>query len=261
MSKKNGHKAALICALLLALTACAPDGQPQTAATPEPTPTPTAQPSPTPTPAPTPTPEPTPEPTPTPPPIPDDPAEFVRIQDYLPDVYVELRYATENNFTGQVIYDFTDAYLRYGTLEKLAQAQAALAEQGYSLKIWDAFRPVAAQFALWEVVPINGFVANPYTGYSSHSRGNTVDLTLVLADGSEVEMPTDFDTFSALADRDYSDVSETAAANARILEAAMEEAGFKPYSQEWWHFSDTESYPPEEDFVPPPAQQEEGEKS
>ena len=180
-----------------------------------------------------------------------EPEAFVRITDYLPEVRIDLRYATADNFTGQVIYDFTDAFLRYGTVQKLSQAQALLAEDGYGLLVWDAFRPVSAQFRLWEICPDPVYVANPERGYSSHSRGNTVDLTLVTLEGESVEMPTGFDDFSALADRDYSDVPEEAAAHARLLEDVMTACGFQPYAGEWWHFSDTERYPVEEEFSPP----------
>ena len=93
-------------------------------------------------------------------------------------------------------------------------------------------------------------MANPEKGFSSHSRGNTVDVTLVDRDGNELEMPSEFDDFSAKADRDYSDVEEEAAINALLLEETMIEAGFKPYSSEWWHFSDTDSYEVEENFTP-----------
>ena len=178
------------------------------------------------------------------------PEDFVRVADWIPDIYTDLRYAADNNFTGQAIYDFSDAYLRYGTVEKLASAQESLETAGYSLLIWDAFRPVSAQFKLWEICPDPAYVANPEKGYSSHSRGSTVDITLVTLDGDPVEMPTDFDDFTAMADRDYSDVSEEAAANAGLREEAMTAAGFKPYSAEWWHYSDTEPYPVEETFIP-----------
>ena len=178
------------------------------------------------------------------------PEDFVRVADWIPDIYTDLRYAADNNFTGQAIYDFSDAYLRYGTVQKLASAQESLETAGYSLLIWDAFRPVSAQFKLWEICPDPAYVANPEKGYSSHSRGSTVDITLVTLDGDPVEMPTDFDDFTAMADRDYSDVSEEAAANAGLLEEAMTAAGFKPYSAEWWHYSDTEPYPVEETFIP-----------
>ena len=168
--------------------------------------------------------------------------DLVRVMDYIPEIEVDLRYAAADNFCGQVVYDFSEAYLRYGTVRKLSAAQEVLAAQGYRLKIWDAFRPVSAQFVLWEICPDSRYVADPNRGYSSHSRGNTVDVTLLTASGEEVEMPTGFDDFSALADRDYSDVSEPAAANARLLETVMTDAGFQPYFGEWWHFSDTDAY-------------------
>lgn len=68
------------------------------------------------------------------------PEDFVRVADWIPDIYTDLRYAADNNFTGQTIYDFSDAYLRYGTVEKLAAVQETVAESGCSLLIWDAFR-------------------------------------------------------------------------------------------------------------------------
>ena len=179
------------------------------------------------------------------------PEDFVRVLDYIPSARQELLYATDRNFTGQVIYDFTDAYLRYGTVKKLIAVSEDLAQLGLSLKIWDGFRPVSAQFRLWEVCPDPAFVANPQKGHSSHSRGSTVDITLVDTDGNELEMPTGFDDFSKKADRDYSDCTETAASHAELLEILMEKHGFRGYSAEWWHFSDTDEYPVEETFAPP----------
>lgn len=169
--------------------------------------------------------------------------DLVLLQEYLPSVFVDLKYATEDNFTGTVIYDFSDASLRYGTVKKLAAVQETLLQQGYSLKIWDAYRPVSAQFRLWEICPDPVYVANPNTGYSKHSKGNTVDVTMVRTDGTEVPMPSGFDDFSALADRDYSDVSEEALRNVVRLEQAMEQNGFDGYSGEWWHYSDSTDYP------------------
>lgn len=182
-----------------------------------------------------------------------DGEDFVRVTAYIPDILVELRYATDNNFTGQVIYEFSDLWLRYGTVKKLMLVQEELKESGLCLKIWDGFRPPAAQFKLWEIYPDHTYVSNPNIGFSSHSRGNTVDLTLVDAEGRELTMPTGFDDFSKLADRDYSDCSFEAAENARLLEETMKKHGFKPYSGEWWHFSDTQSYPVEEVFEPTEA--------
>lgn len=177
-------------------------------------------------------------------------SDFVRVIDYIPGIRQELKYATEDNFTKQVIYDFRDAYLRYGTVKKLKVVSEDLAEMGLYLKIWDGFRPVSAQFKLWEACPDATFVADPNKGFSSHSRGNTVDITLVDGEGKEFPMPTGFDDFTSKADRDYDDCTEEERNNALILELLMEKHGFKGYAGEWWHYSDTVSYPVEEVFVP-----------
>lgn len=169
--------------------------------------------------------------------------EYVIVKKYIPDIYVELRYATENNFTGVKIYDFTEAYLRYGTVKKLAQVQKELKQQGYSLKIWDAYRPFEAQQKLWEVYPDPNYVANPANGMRRHNLGGTVDITMVAADGSVISMPTEFDDFSLKADRDYSDIEdEEAVKNVMILQNAMENNGFTGYQGEWWDYSDTVEY-------------------
>lgn len=177
-------------------------------------------------------------------------SDFVRVLDHIPTARQELMYATDWNFTGTVIYDFEDAYLRYGTVKKLMAVSADLEEMGLYLKIWDGFRPVSAQFKLWEVCPNPTYVANPNNGFSSHSRGNTVDLTLVDGNGTEFPMPTGFDDFSAKADRDYSDCTQEQRNNALILELIMEKHGFTGYAGEWWHYSDTDRYPVEEMFDP-----------
>lgn len=169
--------------------------------------------------------------------------EYVLVKKYIPDIYVELRYATENNFTGVKIYDFTEAYLRYGTVKKLAQVQKELKLQGYSLKIWDAYRPFEAQQKLWEVYPDPNYVANPANGMKKHNLGGTVDITMVAADGSVISMPTEFDDFSLKADRNYSDIEdEEAVKNVMILQNAMENNGFTGYQGEWWDYSDTVEY-------------------
>lgn len=169
--------------------------------------------------------------------------EYVLVNKYIPDIYVELMYATDNNFTGVRIYGFTDAYLRYGTVKKLANVQKELKEQGYSLKIWDAYRPFEAQQKLWEVYPDPNYVANPANGMKKHNLGGTVDITMVAADGTVISMPTEFDDFSLKADRNYSDIdNEEAVNNVMILQNAMENNGFTGYQGEWWDYSDTVEY-------------------
>lgn len=198
------------------------------------------------------TPEPTAAATPSQAPTPE-PGDMVRVVDIIPDIRLDIRYAAAENFTGEVIYESAEAYLRRGTAEKLAKAQEELEELGYSLTVWDAWRPVAAQFALWRVCPDARYVADPFNGFSGHCRGNTVDITITTLDGEPVELPSGFDDFSALADRDYSDVSEAAAANARLLEDVMTRAGFAGYSAEWWHYTDTDAYEVVEALGPLPV--------
>ena len=179
-----------------------------------------------------------------------EPGDFVKVKDYIPDIVVELKYATSGNFTGTVIYDFTEAYLRYSTVLKLMDVQAELREQGLRMKIWDSFRPLKAQEKLWAAKPDPNYVSNPKTGTNSHSRGNTLDITLVDAEGKELEMPTGFDEFSSYADRDYSDCTDTAAKNALLLQEVMEKHGFQGLQSEWWHFSENANYEIEKIFDP-----------
>ena len=175
---------------------------------------------------------------------------FVKISDYIPNIFIDLKYATDENITGTPIYTFTEPYLRYGTVKKLEIAYEQLQAQGYSLKIWDGYRPLSAQYKLWEVMPDGRYIANPYTGFSNHQRGNAVDLTLVKEDGVEIPMPTGFDDFSSLADRNYDDLDSETRDNVLILEKAMTEAGFEGYFAEWWHYSDEIGYAVEKNFEP-----------
>lgn len=179
------------------------------------------------------------EPTPLPEPADTD---LVLLSDYLPEAALDIRYATTNNFTGQIIYDEAASRLRYGTVKKLRTVCEKLADAGYHLVIWDGWRPAAAQWKLWNICPDPTYVSNPNMGYSSHTRGGTVDITLLRLDGTPVEMPTDFDDFSKAADLDFSDVSAEAAKNAQLLQDIMKQCGFKPYKAEWWHFTDTTTY-------------------
>lgn len=179
---------------------------------------------------------------------PPEPSEetFVRALDYLPGCRQFLPYASTDNVTKTVIYDYYDAYLRYGTVKKLMQVSQELQQQGYHLLIWDGFRSAEARETFEEISP----KANPETGFQDHSRGDTVDLTLMDSNGILVEMPTAFGDVTARADRDYSDCTSSAAANARLLETAMKKHGFTGSEREWWHFRDTREYPAEEDFRP-----------
>ena len=151
-------------------------------------------------------------------------------------IVVELRYATPNNFLHERLYP-ADApcLLQREVAFKLIKAQQNLVQQGFGLKVWDAYRPLSVQVRLWQKLPNPRFVAPPSRG-SRHNRGAAVDVTLVDSLGREVEMPTGFDDFSPLAAPGHPDVPATAALHCRILHDAMKQAGFRAISSEWWHF-------------------------
>jgi len=172
-------------------------------------------------------------------------ADIVRVKDYIPDVVVDQTFSTANNSTGSAVYDYDDAYLRYGTVVKLMKVQKELRQHGVLLKIWDSFRTLEAQQILFEKSGGKGY-SDPATGSNSQCRGNTVDVTLVNAKGEPIEMPSSHEDFSSFGDRDYSDCTEQAAANAQLLQTVMEKHGFKGLQSEWWQFTDTVSYEVEE---------------
>ncbi|KRL40574.1 M15 family metallopeptidase [Liquorilactobacillus nagelii] len=169
---------------------------------------------------------------------------FSNIQKLAPTIIVDLRYATKNNFTQQIVYDFSTAIARTGTAKKLANASNILAHKGYRIKVWDAFRPVTAQKKLFEVYPDPTFVAQPDPNFS-HQKGVTFDLTLTDETGNEIEMQSGFDDFSIKAHRNYQRTA-IQEKNYQILNQAMEAAGFIGYPEEWWDYRDREmdNYPP-----------------
>jgi D-alanyl-D-alanine dipeptidase len=153
----------------------------------------------------------------------------------VPGVVLDLRYATTNNITGKALYSEAKAYLRPETIRKLRRVVRDLEEEGYRLVIWDAWRPAEVQRALWQARPDGKFLMPP-SKISRHRRGTSVDVSLAEMNGRILEMPSDFDEFSAKADEDFSDVSKEAAQRARILRKIMFKAGFSGVPDEWWHY-------------------------
>lgn len=174
--------------------------------------------------------------------LPVDKSDFVEISDYLP-VDVDIKYATCQNITGKKLYNTSSACLRKGTADKLKEVCTEIAKKGLHLKVWDAYRPPSVQFKLWDVCHSSNHIANPYKGFSNHSRGSAIDLTLVDSNNNELSMPSGFDDFSAKGDRDYSDVTPIQKANAEYLQEVMSRHGFRALKSEWWHFDDAEHYP------------------
>ena len=152
-------------------------------------------------------------------------------------ILVELRYATVRNIAGRPLYPpGARCIVRRHVAEGLKVAQAWLRPQGYALKIWDAYRPLAAQQALWELSKNRSFVASPESGRSIHTWGAAVDATLVDAAGKEMKMPTDLDEFSAAAAMHYRGGDPVVARNLSLLQKAMGHGGFVGMRTEWWHF-------------------------
>jgi D-alanyl-D-alanine dipeptidase len=163
----------------------------------------------------------------------DDP--LVEIASLDPSIVIDVRYATADNFVGRPMYPVGRAFLRGSAADHLVQVQQRLREQGLGLKIWDAYRPLSVQWALWEAVPDPNYVADPRRG-SRHNRGAAVDLTLVDAEGRELAMPTGYDEFSERAHLDFVDLDAEILRNRAVLQEAMIAEGFQPLSTEWWHF-------------------------
>jgi len=152
-----------------------------------------------------------------------------------PTIQLDIRYATANNFTGQVVYPAPRCLLREDVAEKLVRVQQKLKESGYGLKIYDGYRPLAVQKKFWAIMPVEDYVADPFKG-SRHNRGAAVDVGLVDSEGNEVPMPSGYDDFTEKAHRDYTGATEEELHNRAVLEEAMKSEGFLPLPSEWWHF-------------------------
>ena len=165
---------------------------------------------------------------------------MVDLKQFIPGLRFEIRYATPDNFVKETLYPEARCLLRKEVAEKLKRVQEALAEQGFSLKLFDGYRPLSVQKKMWAKFPVEGYVANPAKG-SNHNRGAAVDLTLAGKDGIELPMPSAYDEFSERAHRDYKGGTDEERKNRQILEDAMKKEGFVGLSSEWWHFDDAEA--------------------
>ena len=189
---------------------------------------------------------------------------FVLVTDVIPDAILEIRYYTDYNFVGEQIdgYEEPVALLTKEAAEALKAANDDLEEQGYCIKIYDAYRPQSAvdDFVDWandtsdtkmqeyfypEVNKSNLFSEGYIAYHSGHSRGSTVDLTIVdKATGEDVDMGGTFDYFGQVSHPDYTGITDEQYANRMILRDAMTSHGFKAITTEWWHFTlQNEPYP------------------
>jgi zinc D-Ala-D-Ala dipeptidase len=153
-----------------------------------------------------------------------------------PSIILDIRYATTDNFTKAKIYDCPACLLRPEAARALVKAHENLQKKGFGLKMFDCYRPRPYQQRLWDKVPNPNYVTPPAKG-SMHSRGAAVDLTLVDADGKELDMGTPFDFFGPEAHTDYTKHSKKVLENRKLLREALSAQGFKGIRTEWWHFS------------------------
>lgn len=191
-----------------------------------------------------------------------DKSGFQPIYTVIDDAAYDIRYYSSNNFTGNRIngYKAPVPCMTKESLNALAAAAADLRKQGYRLLIWDSYRPQKAvdNFVEWINNPNDpgdksfypelkksdlvkgGYIAEK----SGHTRGSTVDLTLIKKDGSFVDMGGTFDLFSEISHPDYKKLTREQKKNRKILHDAMIKAGFKGIDSEWWHFTlENEPYP------------------
>lgn len=162
--------------------------------------------------------------------------QVVDLKDFIPSLVLDIRYATTNNFTNEVVYPEAAAFTRLPVAVALKNVQQELKKSGLGLKIFDAYRPYTATLRFYELYPDTNFVAAPWHG-SRHNRGAAIDLTLIdLSTGKALEMPTPFDDFTEKAAPDYTELSDNVKKNRDLLRSVMEKHGFKVYYAEWWHF-------------------------
>ena len=193
-----------------------------------------------------------------------DPSGFVLLSDHVPNIIQEIRYYSTYNFIGERIdgYEEPCAILSIEAARALKAVSNELFVQGYRIKVFDAYRPACAvkQFVLWGIED-QDIRMKPYfypdlqkqdlfaEGYiaklSSHSRGSTVDLTLLdMKTGKEVDMGSPFDLFSEKSHPDYRGITDEQYENRMLLQHVMVRNGFVPIDCEWWHFTlKNEPYP------------------
>jgi zinc D-Ala-D-Ala dipeptidase len=168
-----------------------------------------------------------------------DDTDMVNIRRYPSGIIFDIRYATENNFTGQKLYQGYLCFLRAGTAKKLLEAQRELRAKSLGLKVYDAYRPLSVQKRIWELFPDRKYITPPSEG-STHNRGAAVDVTLVTSAGRELDMGSSYDDFSERSSRGSLSLSTQAITNRVILKNVMRRHGFVAINDEWWHFDDAE---------------------
>jgi len=162
--------------------------------------------------------------------------ELVDLENFVPGIILDIRYATTNNFTKQQVYKQPKAFVRWPVAQSLKFVQEELIKRNFALKVFDAYRPYSATVLFYEIYKDTTFVASPWSG-SRHNRGAAVDVSIVdLETGLEIQMPTGFDDFTEVASPNYMDLPDNVLENRELLITVMKKHGFRVYQSEWWHF-------------------------
>ncbi len=161
---------------------------------------------------------------------------FVELKKLIPNLVLDIRYATPNNFTKVIQYYNPVVCMRIGPAKALQAVQAELNKKGLGLKVFDAFRPFGVTCHMWKMVRDKRYVANPMQG-SYHNRGLAVDLTIIeLKTGKELDMGTGYDNFTDSAHQAFTQLPPQVLANRAMLRELMHSKGFRIFPTEWWHY-------------------------
>lgn len=166
------------------------------------------------------------------------PTDLVELIKLDSTIHLDIRYATNNNFTGKPVYKEAKAFLQKPAAEALVKANASLKPLGYGLVIFDGYRPWSVTKLFWDITPDDKkkFVADPAKG-SRHNRGCAVDLSLYdIASGKEIEMTGNYDEMTERSYPNYTGGTEQQRKMRDLLRSKMEAQGFTVYEYEWWHF-------------------------
>jgi zinc D-Ala-D-Ala dipeptidase len=161
---------------------------------------------------------------------------FVNLRDYSNDFVYDMKYATNDNFLKTKVYDCPECFLRMKTVKALIEANRKCIKKGCRIKLFDCYRPLDIQKKMWAIVSNPEYVANPAKG-SIHNRGGAVDITLVDANGKELDMGTPFDFFGKEASHNYVDFSTVILKNRKLLKKIMIKNSFLSFDSEWWHYN------------------------
>lgn len=149
---------------------------------------------------------------------------------------LDIKYATSDNFTKQILYPCARCLLRKEAALALVQAHKSLKAQGFYLILFDCYRPHAVQQKMWAVYPDRRYVADPKKG-STHNRGTAIDVSLANHAKQAIDMGSPYDFFGKISHFAYKDLPDSTLFLRKFLRKELEKVGFRGITTEWWHFS------------------------